>query len=321
MTTAVPVPTLHIPGDPQHGVTVYASRLAAQIGSTDRHPGDLHLHFTDRLFGADPARAAAAVEGMARHHRLTVTLHDLPQPSDGEHGLARRADCYRRVVRASEGVVCNSEHEARLLRRFVDDRAEPTVIPLPVEPPSAGAPVRIPAAPGVSILGFLYPGKGHEPAIRAAALLADSHPGIRVEALGRASTGHEADAAQLAELAAGLGVGFELTGYLSDAAMHERCRSAGVPLIAHEHVSASGSLASWLEAGRRPVVVRSPYMVEMAALHRGAVTLVDAADLVDAIAAALAHPESTWLDGTERWGPDLALTAEAYRRFWAEALR
>lgn len=331
-TTALSIPALHIPADAQHGVTVYARRIADRLGvagvaSPETGDGPLHVHFTDRLWGSDPAAAAAAFEAVAAARPVTVTLHDLPQPSDGERNLLRRADCYRRVLRAAAGAVCNSTHEAELLRRFVDESVAVTVIPLPVE--RAAPAVAAGAAPAVevgfggssiAILGFVYPGKGHEPALRAASGLGAEHSGLRVEALGRPSAGHEHDVAQLTRLAADLEVGFEVTGYLDDEAFLERCRRASVPVIAHEHVSASGSLASWLEAGRRPIVVRSPYMEEMAALHPGALELVDRDGLAAAISRALARPASTWLDESARLGPDLAATAEAYRRFWAEGL-
>lgn len=356
MTTS-PLPALLIPADAQHGVTVYARRIADQLGETgidiaaaELGDGPLHVHFTDRLWGSDPAAAAAAFERVASGRRVTVTLHDLPQPSDGERNLPRRADGYRRVVRAATGVVCNSGHEAGLLRRYVDVSVVTTVIPLPVDRAAAGAvpapasvdpgaaaadpepsapPAPAAAAPAsaaglkgasVAILGFVYPGKGHEPALRAAADLVSEHGGVRVEALGRPSAGHEVDVERLAELATDLDVGFEVTGYLDDEAFLERCRRASVPVIAHEHVSASGSLASWLEAGRRPLVVRSAYMEEMASLHPGALTLVEPDDLAGAISRALSRPSTTWLDDSARLGPDLAATAASYRRFWAETL-
>lgn len=328
---AVPVPVLHVPADAQHGVTIYARRLAEQLGvagvaSPAVGEGALHVHFTDRLWGSDPADAAAVFEAVGASRRVTVTLHDLPQPSDGERNLPRRTDCYRRVVGAAAGVVCNSAHEATLLRRFVDETVVTTVIPLPVERAArTAAPADLDPAEdrdgsSIAILGFVYPGKGHEPTVRAAADLGTRHGGLRVEALGRPSAGHEGDVAQLERLAAELEVGFEVTGYLDDEAFLERCRRASVPVIAHEHVSASGSLASWLDAGRRPIVVRSAYMAEMAALHPGALTLVDREDLAGAISRALERPGSTWLDDSARLGPDLAATAESYRRFWAEHL-
>ena len=173
-------PALVLTGQPEHGVSTYARHLAESVRaaypttellSPRGAPGAdwVHLHFTDRLWGADAASAAAAVEALAERHRVTVTLHDVPQPSDLRH-LSRRAESYRRVVRAATGVVCNSHHEAELLRRFTASDAAPSVIPLPVAPAHPfAAPERL--EPVVAILGFYYPGKGHDRAVAAVAAL------------------------------------------------------------------------------------------------------------------------------------------------------
>ena len=47
----------------------------------------------------------------------------------------------------------------------------------------------------------------------------------------------------------------------------DRLRRVGVGLVAHANLSASGSLNSWLAAGRRPLVRTSDYAHEMAALR------------------------------------------------------
>jgi glycosyltransferase involved in cell wall biosynthesis len=306
-------------------VTRYAQQLADALGASESgigaapaaHPHRRHLHFTDRLFGVDPGAAAAAVEQLASGGPVSVTLHDVPQPSDGDEGLRLRSDAYRRVIDAAAGVVVNSEHELRLLRRHTSRAARAAVIPLPVDPHPPVETVRG-AEPTVGVLGFVYPGKGHDRVIRAVAGLAGSGRSVGVEVLGRASAGHERDLAALESLAESLGVGFVVTGYLSDDELLARSRQTTVPVIAHEHVSASGSLASWLSAGRRPVVVTSPYMQEMAELHGGSLTLTTADELPAAIAAALDDPASTWLDDDARGrlGPDTGRVAALYREFW-----
>lgn len=44
----------------------------------------VHVHVTDRLFGRSAPEAADRLEPLLRAHPTTVTLHDVPQPSDGE---------------------------------------------------------------------------------------------------------------------------------------------------------------------------------------------------------------------------------------------
>ena len=344
--------------DPQHGVATYAAQIAATVEArTGRHlaldvadlldvPDDdsvdvtvarAHLQFTDRLWGPSPSAAADVVEHLADTTALTVTLHDLPQPSDGERNLRRRGEAYGRVVAAARGVVVNSEHERALLHEWVGFDGPVEVIPLPVElHPLTGT--RPEPDGDVAIIGFFYPGKGHAEVVAAVAGLAAARhdaagdrdgsgatrPDARatgVVALGRASSGHEAELQQLVDEAAALGVPFGATGYLDDATLLDRARRASVPVAAHQHVSASGSIATWIAAGRRPLVPDTRYSREMAALRPGTLTLYPDGGLAAAIATALADPESTWLDDDARTLPGLDEVADAYAAWWAEGVR
>ena len=332
-------PAQVLTADPQHGVSTYARFLAHEVRDLIPHtrlhdagagfgpgfssPGWIHLHFTDRLWGADALAAAAAVEALAGAHRVIVTLHDVPQASDGTH-LRIRAEGYRRVIAAASGVVVNSRHEVELLREFTDPAVTAAVIPLPVHVPLAPPPGSATSTldGSVAILGFVYPGKGHDRAIDAVARIAPGfHRVPDVIALGRASAGHEADVRSLQQHAAARGVRFETTGYLSDAELLRRSRQVSVPLIAHDHVSASGSLASWISARRRPIVLRSRYMQEMAALRPGTLTLVEPAELADAVAAALRDPASTWLDDNAEVRPTTGDTVEQYLDYWRAVMQ
>ena len=328
-------PTQILTVDPQHGVTTYARHIAEHVrtvfpltsltdvpAATARDSEWLHLHFTDRLWGADPVAAADAVEKLAARHRVIVTLHDVPQPSDGAN-LGRRVECYRRVIAAARGVVCNSRHEAELLREYTVPSARPAVIPLPVQPLSHGdRPLELDGS--VAILGFVYPGKGHDRAIDTVAGLDVDGSGDSVApwvvALGRASAGHESDVDALTARAVTRGVRFETTGYLPDDELLARARGVSVPVIAHDHVSASGSLASWISAGRRPIVIRNRYMDEMAELRPGTITLVDADGFAAAVADAYRHPESTWLDARLDLSPTSADTVELYLSYWLSVM-
>jgi hypothetical protein len=353
--------------DPQHGVATYAAQIAATVEArTGRHlaldvadlldvpdpddtdPVDVtvpraHLLFPARLWGPSPSAAADVVEHLADTTALTVTLHDLPQPSDGERNLRRRGEAYGRVVAAARGVVVNSEHERALLREWVGFDGPVEVIPLPVDRhPSPTGRTRSAGRPApdgdVAVIGFFYPGKGHAEVVAAVAGLAAARPdaaGDRdnsgatrpdadatgVVALGRASSGHEAELQQLVDEAAALGVPFGATGYLDDATLLDRARRASVPVAAHQHVSASGSIATWIAAGRRPLVPDTRYSREMAALRPGTLTLYPDGGLAAAIATALADPASTWLDDDARTLPGLDEVADAYAAWWAEGVR
>ncbi|KQO63532.1 hypothetical protein [Curtobacterium sp. Leaf261] len=342
------VPALVVTPEDHHGVAVYARQVAAEVsriagvdvatpvavldGPTP--PPRAHLHFTDRLWAASPEEAAVRIEAIARRTRLTVTLHDLPQPSDGARNLGRRSACYARVVTASHGVVVNSEHEAALLAEHTLTTAAsgpvPVVaIPLPVTP-GAMVVARPEPEPEVAVLGFFYPGKGHAEVVEAVERFhldpaRSSTHDVGVLVLGRSSPGHEDELAALVADAGRRGVRVTVTGWLDDAEMLDRCRRVAVPVAAHRHVSASGSIATWIAAGRRPLVPTTRYSAEMAALRPGTVTLMpagdapeaDSAGLAAAIAAALGDPASTWIADDAVTAPDLHDTALAHLRWFA----
>ena len=228
---------------------------------------------------------------------------------------------YRAVLAASAGVVCNSHHEIALLREggmLAADDLDPSVVPLPmvgpaIEPPKATMPLPS-TRHEVAILGFVYPGKGHAEAIRATSQL-DPAPAVR--ALGQASHGHEADLAVLQTLARDLGVEFTVTGWLPDAELTRACRAAAIGLAAHTHLSASGSINSWIGAGRRPLVADSRYAREIDRLRPGTVCRYPAGELTGALRAALEDPVGTWLSRSAVRAPTLTDTARSYLDFWA----
>lgn len=286
-------------GPPEHGVTRYARELADAAGTDG--PDVVQVHFTDRLFGPTAEESAAAFTARVAElgRPVVVTLHDVP-PDDGSVLQQRRARAYAAVVGAAAGVVVNSDHEAARLARF--SSARPAVVPLPVQPLAPGP---VPPPDGqVVVLGFLYPGKGHEEALRALP------PGVGLTALGRPSDGH----ADLVEELAALGP-LTVTGYVPDDVLPARLRAASVPLAPHRHVSASGSIGSWLAAGRRPLVPDVPYTREVEARSPGTLWRYD--DLAPELARALAEPALTWLAPGTPVGPSWTATVEAYRAVWA----
>jgi hypothetical protein len=312
-------------GSEAHGVTRYAGEVAGAAGApVVRDVRELavgvatHLHVTDRLLDRDPAVAAAAVESLARRVRLTVTLHDVPQPTDGP-GFHARAAAYGRMVRASHAWATNSWHEHALVDRWCAADARGAVIPLPVfrsADPATGAP-RTPAAAVVGVFGFVYPGKGHQQVARAVAALRRAGSMARVRVLGGAAPGHDDEVEALLSSSRARGVPVDVTGRVPEAEVHRALRGVTVPVVAHRNVSASGSLNSWIAAGRRPLVRDGAYAREMAALRPGTITLFDDATLVPRLAGALHRPASTWTREDADLGPGLEDTAAAYRAWWA----
>lgn len=291
-----------LPGPREHGAVRHAQAIARAVGAdvqTDlRRPAlaydVVHVPFTDALFGVDIGSAAAALEAFVAgvDAPVVVTLHDVPGlDADPARDVRRRAG-YARVAAAADAVVVCSAHEADRL----DPR--PVVVPLPVEPLAAPGPS--PAWAGgrtLGVLGFVYPGKGHDRVLDAAV-----GTGAAVVAIGGPSPGHGDLVVQLRAQADRLGVELLVTGALSEPDLHAAARAVTVPVAAYLTSGASGSLMTWGAAGRRPVATPGPYASELAAGDARAVLLTD--DLPTGIAAALADPARTWRAPTT--GPDVA---------------
>lgn len=331
------VPVTHlIVGPREHGVARFgiglvealrdngfgtATQYAADIGSV-RMPTDsrgVHLQFTDRLFGDTPERAAAAVRTVAetvraRGGRVTATLHDLPQPSDGTP-YPRRRTAYGAVADLIDGVVVSSDHERALMTEAGLHPRRTAVVPLPMDavcddPPQLGT-----DAPTVGIFGFVYPGKGHAEVIAA---LEAAPADVEVLVLGAPSAGHEDLIGALAGDCARVGRPFRVTGHITDADLRAALRGVTVPVAPHRHVSASGSLNSWISAGRRPLAPANRYTREIDARSPGTISLYadTPAGLRDALARALDDPATTWLPP----GTTCAPTRDEAARQYADLL-
>ena len=314
-------PVLLAPPGP-HGVAAYARALAEEVRALDTRirvtddpdatdPGTpMHVHVTERLWGPSPEEATARLTALARRHPLTVTFHDVPQASDGGRNRPRRRAFYAAVTRAAHAVAVNSAHERALLAEEGVWDGDVEVLPLPV--PALAAGPRPQPDGTVGVLGYFYPGKGHDEALAAAV-----EAGVgRLTILGRASDGHAADLDASVRRAGAAGVAVEVTGWLDDADMAARARAVSVPVIAHQHVSASASLTSWIGWGRRPLAVRNRYVDEMAALRPGTLLPVEPPALSALVRAAAEDPDATW-HGIHPVPVGPADVARAYLAWWA----
>ncbi|WP_173008510.1 hypothetical protein [Mycolicibacterium sp. P1-18] len=324
-------------GPARHGVVSFALDLAASLRGDDAatnvvrvehwrdlddaegsvwRGGGVHLNFTDRLFGSTPSDAARRVATLARDvaaagSRLTVTLHDVPQPSDGGN-YPQRVDAYRAVCAAVHGLVTNSDHERSLLDESgIAAPADVVVIPLPLEVGDAAPPPPALGDRTVGVFGFLYPGKGHDEVLAAMAGLPSS---VGFVAVGEPSAGHDDLVRDLADTADRAGRRFSVTGYVPGEALTGVLHGVTVPVAHHRHVSASGSINTWIAARRRPLVAVNRYTVEHAERHPGTVTpYPDTAHaLRTALECALAQPESTWIAAGVGGGSSARATAERY---------
>ena len=304
-----------VPGDERSGVVQHLLAVARLTGADVQRslappPAGydlVHTAFTDALWGPDVSAAAARFTAWAATVRepVVVTLHDVPGADPDPARDARRTAGFAQVAAAADlALVCSAQEAARL-------RPRPQVVPLPLEPLAApGPPPAWANRPTVGVLGFVFPGKGHDRVVAAAA-----GTGARVVAIGGPSPGHEPLVGALHRQAAGLGVDLHVTGHLPEADLHAAARAVTVPVAAYSTTGASGSLVTWIAAGRRPVTTSGPYADELAGRWPGALLLVD--DLPTGVRDALREPARTWAeDGPQR--PDVgAQHLAVYRRLVA----
>ena len=306
-------------GPEQHGVVRHALDLLAQPALAGHHvrrfetveefdadadvfasPAPLHVHLTDHLLGASPADAADRLERLAAARPVSLGLHDIPDADDaattGGPGRRDRISAYRRFAGCARRIVVASRHEAGLLARLGADPAAVAVVPLPLrQPPAAGE--RPPALPQLALLGFLHPGKGMETLIEASRALP---PEVELINLGPVAHGHDAYAAGLIAAAQHAGRRLSITGWLTDNELAARAQRIAVPVLAHRHMSASGSLGSWWQAGRRPIGRPTAYLRELSEQNPGTVALTE--DLQAAVLDTFDDPEKSWLPpGTALW--------------------
>jgi len=339
-------------GPDEHGVVRHGQAVATACGDrllrlpeprplTTAEVGDarvLHVPWTDRLFGRRAEESlvgflALTAPWVDRGLSLSVTLHDLPV---GDSALEeRRRAAYRGVVAGATGVVVSSWRELELVQELHLTARSLRCIPLPVALPelptahesSTGTTAEVqqigrtsaqvdrfegPPDVGPSqvvVLGFVFPDRGYEHTI------AELPPRVDLLALGRPSAGHDDLPEQLAALAARSGHRMQTTGFVPDADLPAALHAAGVPVAPNRRVAASGSIATWVGHGRRPLVADSPYGRELATRWPGALRLYDAdapGALRREIELALSDPALTWLPPGTRPGPDLAAVARDY---------
>ena len=161
----------------------------------------------------------------------------------------------------------------------------------------------------VGIFGYVYPGKGHREVLDE---LADCRPPVNVLAIGRPSDRHVDLIADLTRTATDRGMSFRCTGYVPDSDVLGQLRGALIPVAPHTHISASGSINSWIAAGRCPLVPAGRYATELAHRMPGAVRTYQPGSLRPAVEAAVEDPALTWLPPGLAVGPSTRTVAGRY---------
>lgn len=263
-----------------------ALREAAQQLST---AAVVHLQFTEAIWGTDAQRFRNLRTFLRHCHApVVVTIHDTepapPQADFPPRSLRQRLRFLRRqirrclhvaglapnyvaahheirhwlIARTAFSVVCTAEEERRLnaphlhhkIRRiphFVEARP---ALPTRTE---ARAALGLEAEIVITLLGFIYGGKGYEILLDSVAQLA--RPDVLIVFAGGAIPGNEAYLHKLQARARSLGIEQQLriTGYLSEDDLERYLVATDIPVCPYEQCYASGALSSWISA-KRPIL-------------------------------------------------------------------
>jgi glycosyltransferase involved in cell wall biosynthesis len=262
---------------------------------------------------------------------LVVTMHDV---FDRE-GLRQRhlqPDVWslRWLGRTADRVVVHSQIEVERLRgiipverirvipHFVEDRT------LSLTPDEARARLGLSDRRVVTLLGFVYGRKGHRYAVEAVPFMPDD--AVMVYAGGPvAGRTFVYDLALQKAEELGLGDRFRITGYLDDEQWETWIAATHLAILPFTDLSASGSLSSWISAGKPMLASDLPGLREYGRRVPGALNFFGPAEpwpLGSAISELLAKPLPDPDPGVQRLARELSMkrTVDRYLAVAREAL-
>ncbi|MBD2080253.1 glycosyltransferase [Leptolyngbya sp. FACHB-17] len=277
---------VNLTGDRQHDCTslIHAAQTLAQADV-------VHFQY-NRAIWRDHWSQLSYLDAFLNHcsRPLVVTLHDIFYPPSSatltqryfsHPGTVRFSDLAKAVLRDRVAphilalqkviarsrvvIVCTQEEAQRLSDRI--DRAKLSIIPHFVESrhlqndrAEARRTLGLEPFTVITLLGFIYSGKGHSLLIRALPKLPET---VKVIFAGGVSAGHEAYYQELLSLAEQVGVRDRLrvTGYLPEAELEQYLLSTDLAVCPFRQTSASGSLSTWISV-ERPILASNIPQVE-----------------------------------------------------------
>lgn len=207
---------------------------------------------------------------------LVVTLHDVFD-RDGLRARYVQPEAWslRWLGRNADRVVVHSQIEVERLRGIIDiDKIR--IVPhfvesrtLPLSPEAARARLGLGDRRIVTLLGFVYGRKGHRYAVEAVPWMPPD--AILVYAGGPvAGRSYVYDLALSKAAELDLGDRFRITGYLSEEELETWIAATHLAILPFTDLSASGSLSSWISAGKPMLVSDLPGFREYARRVPGA---------------------------------------------------
>ncbi len=296
---------LHV-GRPESGVRRYGRMIAdeaatrADLATTDVDAGLLegragglhdrgteladvdvvHMQWNRRGWGKGPRSAQRFLDFRRKNRRpLVVTLHDVfPRHGLRDRWLAAEVIAVRLVGRSASRIVVHSEEEigrlegivptsrVRVVPHFVEER------PFALTRAAAREQLGVEGKRVVTLLGFIYGRKGHK-------ILVDAIPDLAADVTVVFAGGPIAhkekflENVQRRKLDLGLGERLRITGYLSEEDLEAWVAATDLAVLPFKDLSASGSLSTWIAAGKPILASDLPGFREYDARVRGSVRL------------------------------------------------
>jgi len=256
---------------------------------------------------ADPHRATGLWASMQRAARYVWKEW---QNTRATKHLARRAAqilvCTHEEARRLHGIV--APEQRTVIPHFVEDRA------IDIAPPDAKEELGLAGRRVCTVLGFIHRAKGHALVVEAMPAWPDH---VHVVFAGRPAVGSQGFAQKLQQRAKALGVAdrLRITGYLEEDTLDRYLAATDLALCPFEQVSASGSLSTWIAAGRPILASDQPQIAEYNAMAAGAI-----ATFTPSTPAALAEAGRAQLGREAEAGPEAhpKSTSSASRRARAQ---
>lgn len=298
-------------GRPESGVRRYARIVADEIGATpgvrtvdadagllEGKAGGLGRHgrtFTDggadvvlmqwnrRGWGKGP-RSVKRFLDFRRAWRgpLVATLHDVfDRDLIRERWLYPEVWSLRMLGRSADRLIVHSEVEVERLRGIVPTeklRVVPHFVEerrLALTPEEARAKLGVEGRRVVTLLGFIYGRKGHKPTVEAVPMLPDD---VVVVFAGGPVAGKDKVIGVVRQRHRELGLGdrLRITGYLTEEDLEAWIAASHLALLPFRDLSASGSLSTWIAAGKPILCSDLPGFREYAARVPGALRIFGA---------------------------------------------
>lgn len=205
----------------------------------------------------------------------------------------------RKIVHETSFVLVCTEEEAKRLDRhtfnvkiiphFVESRS------FDLSPEAAREQLNLSGKTVITLLGFIYRGKGHDLLVKALAKLPTHY-----EVVFAGGLGHAEFLDQVLDLAKILGVvdRIRVTGYLSEAEQARYLVATHLAVCPFEKTSASGSLCTWISAHKPILAFNLPQIAEYNRLQPNAISTFSTYE-PDSLAIAIEQTLSQSQDTTE----------------------